>query len=184
MKRPSRSPVKLLRLLLAAALAGAVGACGYRFSAAGGPLPKGAVSVQVPTFRNRTPEAGFEALLTHELREELERTGHGAGGSADASLDGVVETIGAMPLALKAAPPATGGSSLVPYNPGLYQTVVTVSVKLVRGAELLAQIDHLQLTEPYLPSDDLATNEANRRLALRRLAHALAKEIVQRLAAQ
>jgi hypothetical protein len=165
------------RAFLAAAL---LLACGYRFSAAGGPLPKGVVSVEVPNFKNRTPEAGFEALLTHELREELERTGHGAGRSADARLDGVIESIGAVPLALKAAPPATGGA-LVPYNPGLYNAAMTVSVKLTRGAELLAQIDHLQLTEPYLPSDDLATNEANRRLALRRLARALAKEIVGRL---
>ncbi len=160
--------------------------CGYRFSAAGGPLPKGAVSVEVPNFRNRTPEAGFEAVLTHEIRQELERGGHGAGGPADARLDGVVESIGSGPLALKSAPAlgASPSAGLGPANPGLYQAAVTVSVKLRHGAELLAQVDHLTLTEPYLPADDLATNEANRRLALRRLARALAKEIVARLEAE
>jgi hypothetical protein len=158
-------------------------ACGYRFSAAGGPLPKGVTSVAVPNFRNRTPEAGFEALLTHELREELERGGHGAGASSDARLEGVIESIGGNPLALKAAPGigAAPDAGLGAANPGAYQPAVTVSVKLFRGAELLRQIDHLAASEPYLPADDLATNEANRRLALRRLAHALAKEIVERL---
>ncbi|MHB8420276.1 MAG: LPS assembly lipoprotein LptE [Myxococcales bacterium] len=167
------------------ALALVLVACGYRFSAAGGPLPKGVVSVQVPNFRNRTPEAGFEALLTHELREELERTGHGAGRTADAELDGVVESITSVPLALKVAQGlgAAADAGLAAQNPGLYQVAMSVSVKLMRGAELLAQVDHLQLAEPYLPADDLATNEANRRLALRRLARALAKEIVVRLAA-
>jgi hypothetical protein len=158
-------------------------ACGYRFSAAGGALPKGVQSVDVPILRNRTTEAGLEALLTEELRSALERSGHGAassGSSSDARLEGVIETVGAIPLALKAAPPSSGGN-LVPYNPGLYQVSVAVTVKLLRGADLLAEIDHLTLSEPYLPADDLATNEANRRLALRRLAKAMARELVDRL---
>jgi hypothetical protein len=157
-------------------------ACGYRFSAAGGPLPKGVQSVYVPLLRNRTTEAGLEALLTEELRSELERSGHGGNPDSEARLEGLIEGVGSVPLALKAAPPSPG-AGLAPANPGLYQVSCAVTVKLVRGAELLAEIDHLSLNEPYLPADDLATNEANRRLALRRLARALAKELVDRLTA-
>jgi hypothetical protein len=156
--------------------------CGYRFTAGGGSLPKGVRSVYVPVLGNRTTEAGLEALLTEELRSELEKSGHGGSPSSEARLEGVIESVGAVPLALKSAPPTTGGA-LVPYNPGLYQVSFAVTVKLLRGAELLAEIDHLALSEPYLPADDLATNEANRRLALRRLAKSTAKELVDRLTA-
>ena len=159
----------------------ACGACGYRFSAAGGPLPKGVQSVDVPVLRNRTTEAGFEAWLAEDLRSELERDGHGGGRGSDARLDGVIETVGGMPLALKAAPPLVGATGMIPYNPGLYQISATVTMQLWRGGELLAQLDHVTQTDSYLPADDLATNEANRRLALRRLSRALAKEIVDRL---
>lgn len=157
-------------------------ACGYRFTAASGSLPKGVRSVYVPILGNRTTEAGLEAQVTEELRSELEKSGHGGSPSSEARLEGVIESVGAIPLALKSAPPATGGA-LVPYNPGLYQVSFSVTVKLVRGAELLAEIDHLSLSEPYLPADDLATNEANRRLALRRLARSTARELVDRLTA-
>ncbi len=172
-----RAAARLVGICLAVACA-----CGYRFSAAGGSLPKGVQSVYVPIFRNRTTEAGLEALLTEELRAELEKSGHGGSPSSEAKLEGVIEGVGAIPLALKTAPLPTGGS-LAPYNPGLYQVSLAVTVKLVLGAELLAEIDHLSLSEPYLPADDLATNEANRRLALRRLAKSMAKELVDRLTA-
>lgn len=158
-------------------------ACGYRFSAAGGPLPKGVQSVYVPILRNRTTEAGLEALVTEELRAALERSGHGGDRSSDARLEGVIESVGAIPLALKAAPTSPTGGSLGPYNPGLYQVSFALTVRLVRGAEVVAEIDHLSLSEPYLPADDLATNEANRRLALRRLARSMAREVVDRLTA-
>jgi hypothetical protein len=169
------------RLIGAAVLIGC--ACGYRFSAAGGPLPKGVQSVYVPVFRNRTTEAGLESLLTEELRADLEKAGHGGSPSSEARLEGVIEGVGAIPLALKSAPLPTsgGGGGLAPYNPGLYQVSFAVTVKLMRGTELLAEIDHLSLNEPYLPADDLATNEANRRLALRRLARSMARELVDRL---
>jgi hypothetical protein len=172
----SRATLRIIGLGLAVGCA-----CGYRFSAAGGPLPKDVQSVYVPILRNRTTEAGLEALLTEELRAELEKSGHGGSPSSEARLEGLIESVGAIPLALKTAPPLTTGGSLVPYNPGLYQVSLVVTVKLVRGAELLAEIDHLRLNEPYLPADDLATNEANRRLALRRLARSMAKELVGRL---
>ncbi len=157
-------------------------ACGYRFTAAGGSLPKGVQSVYVPILRNRTTEAGLESLLTEELRSQLEKSGHGGDPSSEARLEGVIEGVGALPLALKTAPLTTGGN-LAPYNPGLYQVSFAVTVRLMRGAELLAEIDHLSLSEPYLPADDLATNEANRRLALRRLARSTARELVDRLTA-
>ncbi len=173
--------------LLAAAAALLAWACGYRFSAAGGPLPGGVRSIDVPVLKNRTTEPDLPAWLTGDLRREIVRAGHGGGEESDARLSGVIESVGGMPLVLKAGPIVPGGSAapgqpLVPWNPGLYQVSATVTVQLWRGGELLAQLDHVTETDSYLPADDLATNEANRRLALRRLSRTLAREIVERLA--
>lgn len=175
--------------LLAVALGGLLlAACGYRFAADGGPLPKGVGHVDVPTLKNLTAETYLSAWLTEELRRELARGGHGEEPGAEARLEGTIEQVGGGPLALKSAAPfvngqPVAGAMLAPANPGLYSAQVTVTVRLWRGAELLAEVDHFQRQEPYLPSDDLATMEANRRLALRRLAATVARELVARLEA-
>ncbi|MHB1844312.1 MAG: LPS assembly lipoprotein LptE [Deltaproteobacteria bacterium] len=183
---PGRGVTALLATL-------ALAACGYRFAADGGPLPKRVRGVDVPTLKNETTELDVSAWLTQALRRELERSGHGGGPGAEARLEGTIETVSGSPLALKTGPTLLpdgrpiqgpmGQTILGPANPGLYSAQVTVTVKLWRGAELLSELDHFQLQEPYLPSDDLPTMDANRRLALRRLAKNLGREIVARLEA-
>ena len=63
-----------------ASLALAVGAvlalgCGYRFTAAGSPLPNGIREVRVPVFQNHTGEPGLELVYTQALREQAGRAG-------------------------------------------------------------------------------------------------------------
>ena len=162
--------------------------CGYRFSASGGPLPHGVTEFYVPNIKNQTSEAGLEALLTTDLRRELVRTGREGGPGCPVRLEGVIESVTALPIALKAAAPLqpnglAGTGPLAAENPGLYQVTVTATLKLWRGAELLSELDHVAWNESYLPADDLATLEANRRLALRRAAQGLAREIFVRLTA-
>jgi hypothetical protein len=66
-------------------------------------------------------------------------------------------------------------------DPGLYVVSLTVSAKLMRGSELVSEIQNLSLSEQYLPANDLAAFEANRQNALHRLVHDMAKELVERL---
>jgi len=155
--------------------------CGYRLTAAGGPLPGGVKSIDVPMLRNQTTEPGVEGLLTSEIRHRLDQLGYGSGSGEQATLVAAVTGSGWAPVAPKVSNPTGAGYSV--NDPGLYQVALTVSARLQRGGELLWQADNVSMTERYLPSDDLATMEANRRTALHRLARELARELVARLTA-
>jgi len=170
-----RSGLGLLSLLLAA--------CGYHLSAQGGTLPGGVQVVDVPVLQNQTTEAGVEGQLTDAIRHRLSELGF-AGDSQTTSLDRAkllanVVAASSGPVAPKVADTDAGVG--VGYAPGLYVVSLAVSAKLLRGDELLWQTDYLVQSERYLPSDDLATLEAHRREALRRLIHDLAHEIVARM---
>ena len=49
---------------------GLFSACGYRFTAPGGPLPHGIRSVKVPVMNNVTPEPSAETFFTQALRDK------------------------------------------------------------------------------------------------------------------
>lgn len=154
--------------------------CGYHFAATGGPLPGGVKAVDVPVLRNQTTEPGLEGQLTDEIRRRLAQLGYGGEATERATLVGTLVAASGTPLAPKVA---NSGSGFGVYNPGLYSVTLVVNAKLQRGAELLWQADGISLSERYLPADDLATLEANRRQALHRLVHDLAHEVVERLSA-
>jgi hypothetical protein len=162
-------------------------ACGYHLTASGGPLPKGITTVYVPQFQNVSAEATLGGELTDAVRRRLDR--QGIGGRADPSgsegtLYGRIVTAGSVPLASKvynSVAPGTVTNPNAGADPGLYSVSMTVSAKLWRGSELLSQIDDVTLTENYLPANDLATLEANRRNALHRLVQEMARELVERL---
>jgi outer membrane lipopolysaccharide assembly protein LptE/RlpB len=161
--------------------------CGYHMTASGGPLPKNLTTVYVPEFQNLSPEATLGGELTDAVRRRLDR--QGIGGHSDppgteGTLYGRIVSAGSVPLASKVYNANVPGAVTNPGaagDPGLYAVSMTVSVKLMRGAELIAQIDDVTLTEQYLPANDLATMEANRRNALHRLVHEVARELVERL---
>ncbi len=158
-------------------------------TASGGPLPKNVTAVYVPEFQNLSSEATLGGELTDAVRRRLDR--QGIGGHADPSgtegtLYGRIMNAGSAPVASKVynSSPSVPGQVTNPNaagDPGLYVVNLTVSVKLMRGAELLTQLDDITLSEQYLPANDLATLEANRRNALERLVRDMAREIVERL---
>jgi outer membrane lipopolysaccharide assembly protein LptE/RlpB len=174
------------RTLLAFALL-FLAACGYHMTASGGALPKNLTSIYVPEFENHTAEAGVGGPLTNEVRRLLDR--QGIGGRSDppgteGTLYGRIVGAGSAPLASKVYNSNVPGAVTNPNavgDPGLYVVSLTVSAKLMRGSEVVSEINGLSLSEQYLPANDLAAFEANRQNALHRLEHDLAKEIVERL---
>jgi hypothetical protein len=167
-----------------------LGGCGYHVNAAGGELPKGVEKVTVPIFRNQTTEAGLETWITDELRRDLDRSGYLGGAASDGRVEGRVEAVFSAPLALKvgpgpSSPPGTqpGGrcAGCVPANPGVYRATVTVSVKLVLADGKVTDFPRLSRSEDFLQADDLATMEANRRLALQRAGQQLAQDVATQL---
>jgi outer membrane lipopolysaccharide assembly protein LptE/RlpB len=177
-RSPSRSWAPLFLLL---------SACGYHMTASGGPLPKNLTSVYVPEFENRTAETGVGGSLTDEVRRLLDRQGIGAQADPkgnEGTLYGRILNAGASPLASKVYNSNMPGVVTNPNavgDPGLYVVSLTVSARLMRGDEVVSEIQNLSLSEQYLPANDLAAFEANRQNALHRLVREMAKEIVERL---
>ncbi|MBK7861762.1 MAG: LptE family protein [Archangiaceae bacterium] len=155
-------------------------ACGYRFTAPGGPLPQGIRAVQAPVFNNVTPEPAAEVFFTESLREQLARAGTLGGDAADAVIQGTVVAVSSTPMAVNAGAPT-------------YRLSAVVDLKLVRNGQVLAATvvsgdeDVLSGTaDPAEPKgqrydQQLIGTEANRQAALRRLADTLMREGYERL---
>ncbi len=161
-----------------AAVLGLAAACGYRFTAPGGPLPQGIRYVQAPVFVNVTPEPGAEALFTQALREQLIRAGTLGGEDAEARIEGTVLGVSAVPML---TPISDGG---IPRP--TYRLTATVQLRLLRGGALLAQAQVTGEEDVLsgLASDSdrvIVGTETNRGAALRRLADALMREGYERL---
>jgi hypothetical protein len=149
-------------------------ACGYRFTAPGGPLPQGIRAVQAPVFANVTPEPSAETFFTQALREQLLRAGTLGGDAAEARIEGTVLAISAFPFAVSGQTPT-------------YRLTATVVLKLYRGAEVLAQTQVSGDEDVLSGAADagfdlrLAGTETSRQAALRRLADSLMREGYERL---
>lgn len=151
----------------------ALGGCGYRFATPGGALPGGARSVHVPVFENRSQEPSVEAFVTEAVRERYARAGLLGGAASETTLTGVV-------LGVTASPTVAYGGAQAPTP--TYQVTATVQVTLARGGVVLGQ-SVVSSMEEFPSGADVLLTEANRGAALRRLAEALARELVDRLAA-
>lgn len=146
--------------------------CGYRFATPGGALPGGARSVHVPVFENRSQEPSVEAFVTEAVRERYARAGLLGGAASETTLTGVV-------LGVTASPTVVYNST---QGAPTYQVSATVQVTLAKGGVVLGQ-SVVSLMEEFPSGADVLLTEANRGAALRRLAEALARELVDRLAA-
>ncbi len=153
--------VRRSALALAAALAG----CGYGFSAGAGRLPPGAGKVFVRPLENRTADADAGALVAAALRRELARRGADAGPGAPAELVGEVRSAQATP--------ATPGAAV-------WRLTLAVSGRLLVGGRAAAEAE-VSRSEDYLAGVDPLESEGRRRIALRRAADAVARELVERL---
>lgn len=159
----TRARTRRRALALAAGLC-AASSCGYGLAAGRARLPAGAEHVFVRPFENRTTDAEAGALVAASLRQELARRHAEAGPDAPARIEGAVEEV------------SFGASSP---NGATYRLAVTVSARLVvRGAVTAEQ--RARREEDWLAGLDPLESEGRRRLALRRAADRLAREIVER----
>jgi hypothetical protein len=146
-------------------------ACGYRFTAPGGPLPQGIKAAAVPMMQNVTPEPSAETLFTQALREQLQRAGTLGGDAAEARIEGTLTAVTSGPM-------ATSPTGKGPF----YRLTATVDLKLVRSGSVLAQAvvtgDEDVLSAP---GGDVLLTEANRQAGLRRLADSMMREGYERL---
>lgn len=174
------------------ALALLLSSCGYRFTAGGGELPGKARSLFVGVFVNRTAEPEVDAYFTAALRQELAMAGREGGEASDARVEGAVMQVTNLPgisvTTIKNNSPVARVST--------YRVSATAVVTVHRGAEKLAEIP-VAGTEDYAPGVDCAPTdvhayssanagcvleiEANRRLALRRLAAQLMRRAYENL---
>jgi Lipopolysaccharide-assembly len=152
-----------LRAVLVTALA-LLASCGYSLSAGKNRLPEGAQRIFVRPFEDRTTDAEAGALVAAALRRELARRDAAAGPEAPARIEGAVEET------------SFGASSP---NGTTYKLAVTVSARLVVDGRVRAE-QRARREEDWLAGQDPLESEGRRRLALRRAAEALAREIVER----
>jgi hypothetical protein len=140
--------------------------CGYHFVAQG-MLPGGVHEVAAPVFANRTAEPALEATFTHAFRDELNRRGELASGSADATLKGEILSVYGAP---STNPLAT------------YRLTARLRLTLLKGTEVIGSAD-VSGSEDYLPAQagDVLLSEANRQAALTHLAQTLARNGLDRL---
>jgi len=152
--------------VLALALAGCCCCCcGYSLSAGAGRMPTSARHVSVRPFENRTTEAEAGALVAAALRQELARRGADAGPDGAARIEGTIDD--ASFVVLTAGPPPT------------YRLALTVTARLLAEGKLLAE-QRAGRVEDYLSGLDPLESEGRRRLALRRAAEAVARDVVER----
>jgi hypothetical protein len=147
-------------LILLLALSG----CGYSLNAGAGRMPNGAQRVFVRPLENRTTDAEAGALVAAALRQELARRGADAGSEAAARIEGTVDDASFSTLGL---------------NPPTYRLALTVTVRLLVDGKLLAE-QHAGRAEDWLSGLDPLESEGRRRLALRRAAEAVARDVIER----
>jgi len=150
------------RIAAAAAVAGVLAGCGYRFAVGGAGLPDGVARVYVPVFENRSSDAEAGALFSEALAAALARQGRAAGPGAPAQVQGTVLAIGFAPAAT--GPDGTGV--------GVYRLTASLRLRLVREGQVLCDRE-FSGGEDFLPGADLLGTEAGRRQAARRLAERL-----------
>jgi hypothetical protein len=139
-------------------------ACGYGFAAGAGRLPSGAERVFVRPLEDHTTDAELGALVAAALRGELARRGADAGPGARARIEGAVEE-----------------SSFGPSSPNgaTWRAVLVVSARLVIDGKVALE-QRARREEDWLAGQDPLESEGRRRLALRRAAGAVARDIVER----
>ncbi|MFL5260824.1 MAG: LPS assembly lipoprotein LptE [Anaeromyxobacteraceae bacterium] len=152
--------MRLVALGLALVLSG----CGYGFAAGVGRLPPGAEHVFVRPLEDHTTDAELGGLVAAALRGELARRGADGGPGGRARIEGAVEesTFG---------PSSPNGST--------WRAVLVVSARLVIDGTV-ARESRARREEDWLAGQDPLESEGRRRLALRRAAAAIARDVVER----
>jgi hypothetical protein len=143
------------------ALAGS--GCGYGFSAGVGRMPPAAERVFVRPLENRTTDAEAGALVAAAIRLELARRGADGDEKAPAHIEGAVVSSGFLP----SSP-----------NSATYRLTLVVEARLMASAKVIAE-RRVSRDEDYLGAVDALESEGRRRVALRRAATFLARDLVE-----
>ncbi len=182
--RRARLQIAALTLLLLA------GACGYQLASRSS-LPGEARSAYVPVFRNLTPEVGVEGWFTDAFRLELQRRGLEGGEASDLVALGEIEELTTPSWLETLTRSEVDGRVAEASHKALYRVSAAVTVKLFRGGEEVASTrvvgseEHSpgrsDVANPSASAELYARTEAQRALALRRLASSLMARAVENL---
>jgi hypothetical protein len=145
---------RALLLLLAAG-------CGYTM-ARGGALP-----LRVSPFRNSTAQVEAGGLFASALREEVLARGR-LSETEGPTVQGELLAVRSAPSAISAAGAAA------------FRLDADLVLRVVEPAGAISYEDRGTFGEDYLVGVDVLGTEANRRAALRRLAKAASRELMQR----
>jgi hypothetical protein len=135
--------------------------CGYSLAR------QGTTPLQVAAFRNYTAQVEASGLFAMALREEV--AAHGRLSESDGP------TLQGELLALRSAPSGPGASGAQAFR---LDADLLLRVVDARGA--VSYEDRASFGEDYLTGVDVLGTEANRRAALRRLARAASRELLER----
>ncbi|NOJ78458.1 hypothetical protein HNV28_08895 [Myxococcus xanthus] len=173
MSRPCAVGPRRLRIGVVVGMWVAAG-CGYRLAPRGDGLPAGVTSLCAPVFLNATPEPTLETVFTRFLRQELIRVGRlGSAESCDGRMEGTV-------LSVANTPTTVVGKST---SPGFFFRVsARAQIRLVKDGQVLKQTEVFGSEDYVLGSGDILEAEANRQVALERLAEVLMRDGYDRLA--
>ncbi|MES2962461.1 MAG: LptE family protein [Bdellovibrionota bacterium] len=124
---------QILMVFVVCVLAAVTG-CAYRFGETDREIPGGYRTVSVPTFANKTQEAGIEVYFTNAIVREIERSRIGrvtSRSEAQTTLEGVVDSV-----QFAGGSPVEG--TFLPSNTVLntqYRIVVTTTLSLYRNSD-------------------------------------------------
>ncbi len=152
---------RLAPMAIAFALAGS--GCGYGFTAGAGRMPAGAERVFVRPLENRTADAEAGAFVAAAIRQELARRGADGDAAANARIEGAV-------LASSFGPSSPAATT--------YRVTLAVEARLLVGTKVLAE-NRVGRDEDYVAGIDALESEGRRRVALRRAAALLARDLVE-----
>src|SRR3989338_3824495 len=140
--------------------------CGYHFSAVKDRLPGGIKSVFIPTFQNRTKEAGIENTFTSALRNEFIKSKAihvGDRAQAQGEIIGKVMQLSLEATSHEEKNLESRGSKILARE---YNVNVTVEVSLVRRKDQkMLWSRTLSDSRRYSSAEDLLSNEVKQREA-------------------
>ncbi|MBL0697270.1 LPS assembly lipoprotein LptE [Comamonas sp. JC664] len=168
MSRPFAAVPRRLRTGVVLGMWVAAGAgCGYRLTPRGDGLPEGVTALCAPVFTNATAEPTLETVFTRFLRQELIRVGRLSDtASCNARMEGTVLSVASSPTII----------------PNYFRVFAQARVRIVKDGQVLTETV-VSGTEDYLlGSGDVLEAEANRQVALERLAEVLMRDGYDKLA--
>jgi hypothetical protein len=140
-------------------------------------LPSGVETLYAPMVINRSSEPAFETVVTEALRMRLIRAGVLGASDSPVRLQGELFNINTAPVLVV---PSSDGGAVSGY--ASYRVSALLRLTITRQGEILAKSEASGF-EDYLPnaSTDVLYLEAQRQLALNRLANTLVRDAYDKL---